>query len=76
MVRCINLFNTCIVSYIIVEFNFLANDLNSGEIDCSYDDEVFEDCPLLSSPNYVPVESSMMPTPPFDIFLRPSFREN
>jgi len=54
----------------------MANDLNSAEVGYSYDDEVVEDCPLLSLPNYVPVKSSMMPTPPFDIFLRPSFKEN
>lgn len=46
MVRFINLFNACIIVYFIVCFNLIANDLNSAEVGYSYDDEVFEDCPM------------------------------
>lgn len=44
--------------------------------DVEYNDEVVEDCPLLSISNDIPVESSSMSTPPFDIFIRPFFNEN
>lgn len=48
--------------------------MNSADVD--YNDEVVEDCPLLSISNDIPVESSSMSTPPFDIFIRPFFDEN
>lgn len=48
--------------------------MNSADVD--YNDEVVEDCPLLSISNDIPVESSSMSTPPFDIFIRPFFNEN
>ncbi|XP_016657408.1 uncharacterized protein LOC107882870 [Acyrthosiphon pisum] len=51
-----------------------ANNLNSADVD--YNDEVVEDCPLLSISNDIPVESSSMSTPPIDIFIRPFFDEN
>lgn len=55
-------------------FYFIANNLNSADVD--YNDEVVEDCPLLSISNDIPVESSSMSTAPFDIFIRPFFDEN
>lgn len=59
---------------IVVYFNSVANEVNSAE--AGYSDEVVEDCPLLSLSNDISAESSLTSTPPYDIFLRPSFREN
>lgn len=59
---------------IVVYFNSVANEVNSAEAD--YSDEVVEDCLLLSLSNDISAESSLTSTPPYDIFLRPSFREN
>lgn len=55
-------------------FYYIVNNLNSADVD--YNDEVVEDCPLLSISNDIPVESSSMSTPQFDIFIRPFFDEN
>ncbi|XP_050064322.1 uncharacterized protein LOC126553204, partial [Aphis gossypii] len=50
------------------------NEVNSAE--AGYSDEVVEDCPSLSLSNDISAESSLTSTPPYDVFLRPSFREN